>query len=281
MSDTTRKTPLGADSGRRGRALFTFLAVALGLALLAGSCVACAPEVEDVLDCDIESVSDELSEDQRAEARPSVSLHIDITRSAKKRRDELSAAVADVVGFAVEREARLSVGTFGATRSSAGPVDCLEDVALVPDGNNGPRREASMAAMPGEITQMVMAAIEDSPREPATDPMAGFIAGADDARRLASGATDTVVILSDFQATTGCLVPDTDAGAVEPDQIVDGCSDLPDMAGLDLAIAGVGRSNPQPSTEQVERLITIAEGVCERTGATCTVTGSHLPELDR
>jgi hypothetical protein len=154
-------------------------------------------------------------------------------------------------------------------------------VALVPDGNNGDRQDENRQAMPGEVTELVMAAIEASPREGATDPVAGFIAGADDAHRLTSGDTDTVVILSDFLATTGCLVPDPDVGAPDPAEIAGGCSDLPDMAGLDVAVAGVGRSDPQPSTEQVDRLIAIAEQVCEGTGATCTVTGSHLAELDR
>lgn len=282
MSHNNPSIPTCAAGGRRRPAPMTLLATALTVVVLAGTGLACAPaESDSSAPCDIESVREELSDDERAETRPSVSVEIDITRSAKKRRDELAAAITEAVVFAADNGARLSIGTFGATRSSAGPVACLENVVLVPDGNNGDRREENLRNMPGEITDMALAAVEASPREDASDPVAGFIAGADDAHRLASGAADTVVILSDFVATTGCLAPDPDLPSPDPAEIAGWCSDLPDMEDLDVAVAAVGRSDPQPSTEQVDHLIAIAEHVCEGTGATCTVTGSHLPELDR
>ncbi len=110
---------------------------------------------------------------------------------------------------------------------------------------------------------------------------------ADAARRRGDSDRDpfplTLLIHTDGIPTTGCAalpaeVDVTQAGLI--DTLVQNCVDagrLPDAVGVDVVIAGIGRTDQDLSADAVTFLLDLNTALCQAAGATSCRVDPNLP----
>jgi hypothetical protein len=165
----------------------------------------------------------------------------------------------------------VSIATYGGTDAEIESSGCFERGHFRPDFNSAARRADAVPA----LVQAAVAEYERLGGFELSDPTVAYRAGAEKLR--GATAAQSMIIVTDGVPTAGCAalserIDPTDLGQI--DSLVADCTArglLPNLAGVTVFVAGVGRSAEPLSNEAVTFLRNLNQALCEASGATCQV----------
>ena len=187
---------------------------------------------------------------------------------------EQAALVAGVAQATSEECGRLRVERF---RGSASDVDTIVDREVTPEGATDGARDRNRPAVVDEVRRAVQEAVAASPPRGGSDPLGAIARGG---RLLNQDRREhrRLVILSDGVQSHDPNLATAELTAATAPRFVDAAGPLPDLSGIELVVAGVGRvSGSKPPTTYVNGLIAFYNEACRRSGAaSCQVADALL-----
>ena len=187
---------------------------------------------------------------------------------------EQAALVAGVAQATSEECGRLRVERF---RGSASDVDTIVDREVTPEGATDGARDRNRPAVVDEVRRAVQQAVAASPPRGGSDPLGAIARGG---RLLNQDRREhrRLVILSDGVQSHDPNLATAELTAATAPRFVDAAGPLPDLSGIELVVAGVGRvSGSKPPTTYVNGLIAFYNEACRRSGAaSCQVADALL-----
>jgi OOP family OmpA-OmpF porin len=197
---------------------------------------------------------------------------------------DYAAVMRSALQGAVDRRDTVSVAGFSGTESDLGwsVRDRSTDWQL--DNPNADNQRDRRTEATDCLRDAVGAAQRSKPRAPDTDILRALSAAADWLRQ--GTGPRHLVLATDGLVTTGCasLVHARFGADTEIDAIAHACQQAqevrPDeLAGVDVALLGVGRSAPQrpvPTPAQVQWLVRLWQRLCAAAGASCQVSAASV-----
>jgi hypothetical protein len=187
---------------------------------------------------------------------------------------EQVALVAGVAQANSEECGRLRVERF---RGSASDVDTLVDREMTPEGATDGVRDRNRTALVDEVRRSVQEAVAASPPRGGSDPLGAIARGG---RLLNQDRREhrRLVVVTDGVQSHEPNLATADLTAATAARFVDAAGPLPDLSGIELVVAGVGRvSGAKPPTSYVNGLIAFYNEACRRSGAaSCQVADALL-----
>jgi hypothetical protein len=187
---------------------------------------------------------------------------------------EQAALVAGVAQATSEECGRLRVERF---RGSASDVDTIVDREVTPEGATDGARDRNRPAVVDEVRRAVQEAVAASPPRGGSDPLGAIARGG---RLLNQDRREhrRLVILSDGVQSHDPNLATAELTAATAPRFVEAAGPLPDLSGIELVVAGVGRvSGAKPPTTYVNGLIAFYNEACRRSGAaSCQVADALL-----
>jgi hypothetical protein len=187
---------------------------------------------------------------------------------------EQAALVAGVAHATSEECGRLRVERF---RGSASDVDTIVDREVTPKGATDGARDRNRPAVVEEVRRAVQEAVAASPPRGGSDPLGAIARGG---RLLNQDRREhrRLVIVTDGVQSHDPNLATAELTAATAPRFVAAAGPLPDLSGIELVVAGVGRvSGAQPPTSYVNGLITFYTEACRRSGAaSCQVADALL-----
>lgn len=208
---------------------------------------------------------------------------VDGTTSSADQPDRMDSLAHLLDAATADEKLVVSVGSFGGSDAEVRFAPCLDGVLFVSDGNNARTRERNRPDLLDAADEQLVglpSGYETS------DPTSALRAGV---RRLSEATSDgdtfsrTLVVHTDGIPTTGCAALPTEVDPTQPgliDSLVQACVDagrLPDAAGVDVVVAGVGRTDQDLSADAVTFLIDLNTSLCEASGASSCHVDPNLP----
>jgi hypothetical protein len=182
--------------------------------------------------------------------------------------------VAGVAQATSEQCGRLRVERF---RGSASDVDTVVDRDLTPKGATDGARAGNRPAIIEQVRREVEEAVAASPPRGGSDPLGAIARGG---RLLAQEKRDhrRLVVVTDGVQSHEPNLATAELTAATASKFVDAAGPLPDLSGIELVIAGVGRvSGAKPPTSYVNGLVAFYNEACRRSGAaSCQVADALL-----
>lgn len=192
---------------------------------------------------------------------------------------EQVALVAAVAQTTSEQCGRLRVERF---RGSASDIDTIVDRDLTPKGATDGARAANRTAMVEEARRAVEQAVAASPARGGSDPLGAIARGG---RLLNQDRRDhrRLVVVTDGVQSHEPNLATAELTSATASRFVDAAGALPDLAGIDLVVAGIGRvSGAKPPTSYVNGLVAFYAEACRRSGAaSCQVADALLVPVPR
>lgn len=195
---------------------------------------------------------------------------VDVTSSsfASSRGGDYETAISKLTQRTATCSGDLWVATFG--ESSGQTVTLLEQSFQVeaPTENAKRRKREQLAE---EVASTVRDKLSDAAsRTPAsaTDVL-GLMRLIEEAKAQHPDAAHEVLILTDGFTNVGvdpATATSTEAALALADQVA-----VPDLSGMKLTFAGIGRTSTSVPSSVIEQVTAFWQRVCERTGASCTV----------
>lgn len=187
---------------------------------------------------------------------------------------EQAALVAGVAQATSEECGRLRVERF---RGSASDVDTIVDREVTPKGATDGARDRNRAAVVDEVRRAVQEAVAASPPRGGSDPMGAIARGG---RLLHQDRREhrRLVVVTDGVQSHDPNLATAELTAASASRFVDAAGPLPDLSGIELVVAGVGRvSGAKPPTSYVNGLVAFYNEACRRSGAaSCQVADALL-----
>ena len=187
---------------------------------------------------------------------------------------EQATLVAGVAQATSEECGRLRVERF---RGSASDVDTIVDREMTPDGATDGVRDRNRSAVVDGVRQAVQEAVAASPPRGGSDPLGAIGRGA---RLLNQERREhrRLVIVTDGVQSHEPNLATAELTAATASRFVDAAGPLPDLSGIELVVAGVGRvSGAKPPTSYVNGLLAFYNEACRRSGAaSCQVADALL-----
>jgi hypothetical protein len=187
---------------------------------------------------------------------------------------EQATLVAGVAQATSEECGRLRVERF---RGSASDVDTIVDRDLTPEGATDTVRDRNRAAVVDEVRRGVQEAAAASPPRGGSDPLGAIARGG---RLLNQDRREhrRLVVVTDGVQSHEPNLATAELTAATASRFVDRAGSVPDLAGIELVVAGVGRvSGARPPTSYVNGLIAFYNEACRRSGAaSCQVADALL-----
>jgi hypothetical protein len=187
---------------------------------------------------------------------------------------EQAALVAGVAEATSEECGRLRVERF---RGSASDVDTIVDREVTPEGATDGARDRNRPAVVDEVRRAVQEAVAASPPRGGSDPLGAIARGG---RLLNQDRSEhrRLVILSDGVQSHDPNLATAELTVATAPRFVEAAGPLPDLSGIELVVAGVGRvSGAKPPTTYVNGLIAFYNEACRRSGAaSCQVADALL-----
>lgn len=187
---------------------------------------------------------------------------------------EQAELVAGVAQATSEECGRLRVERF---RGSASDVDTIVDREMTPKGATDGARDRNRAAVVEEVRRAVQEAVVASPPRGSSDPLGAIARGG---RLLNQDKRDhrRLVVITDGVQSHEPNLATAELTATTAARFVDAAGPLPDLSGIELVVAGVGRvSGAKPPTSYVNGLVAFYNEVCRRSGAAaCNVADALL-----
>ena len=187
---------------------------------------------------------------------------------------EQATLVAGVARATSEECGRLRVERF---RGSASDVDTIVDREVTPKGATDATRDRNRAAVVDEVRRAVEEAVAASPPRGGSDPLGAIARGG---RLLSQDRREhrRLVVVTDGVQSHGPNLATAELTAATASRYVDAAGPLPDLSGIELVVAGVGRvSGAKPPTTYVNGLMAFYNEACRRSGAaSCQVADALL-----
>ena len=180
----------------------------------------------------------------------------------------------------------VSIGSFGGSDAEVRFSPCLDGVLFVPDGNNHRTRTATDPACSTPPTSSSPPWRRATTRATRRARCAPACAASPTTRRHGGDDdpfTRTLVIHTDGIPTTGCAALPAQVDVSQPglvDTLVGACVDagqLPDATGVDIVVAGVGRTDQDLTADAVTFLLQLTTSLCAATGAASCRVDPNLP----
>lgn len=203
--------------------------------------------------------------------------------SATQADDGLRAEQVDLVTSVAqttsEQCGRLRVERF---RGSASDVDTLLDRDLTPQGATDATRARNRPAVVDQVRRSVAEAMAASPAHGASDPLGAIGRGARLLNQDNRQHRRLVVVTDGVQSHDPNLAT-AELTAATASRFVDAAGPLPDLSGIDLVVAGVGRvTGAKPPTSYVNGLLAFYDEACRRgAAASCQITDALLVPAPR
>ena len=179
------------------------------------------------------------------------------------------------VAEATSRECgRLRVERF---RGSASDIDTIVDRDVTPTGATAGVRDRNRPGVVDDVRRAVQAAVAASPPRGGSDPLGAIARGGRLLTQDRRQHRRLVVITDGVQSHDPNLATAELTVATAP-RFVDAAGPLPDLSGIELVVAGVGRvSGAKPPTSYVNGLMAFYNEACRRSGAaSCQVADALL-----
>jgi hypothetical protein len=198
--------------------------------------------------------------------------------SSTQSNPELIAEQIDVVTAVARRTSdecgRLRVERF---RGSASDVDLILDRDVTPEGATPGNRDRNRDDLLAEVRQTVEQGMAAAPAQGGSDPVGAMGRGA---RLLGQEQRDhkqLIMVTDGVQSSEPNLATDK-LTATTASSFVDQAGTLPDLAGIDLVVTGVGHvTGAQPPSSYINGLVAFYKEVCTRSGAaSCQVVDALL-----
>lgn len=182
--------------------------------------------------------------------------------------------VASIAQATSEECGRLRVERF---RGSASDVDTIVDREMTPQGATDGARDRNRAAVVDEVRRAVQEAVAASPPRGGSDPL-GAIARGGRLLNQDRRAHRRLVVVTDGVQSHEPNLATAELTAATASRFLDAAGPLPDLSGIDVVVAGVGRvSGAKPPTSYVNGLIAFYNEACRRSGAaSCQVADALL-----
>jgi hypothetical protein len=182
--------------------------------------------------------------------------------------------VAGIAQATSEECGRLRVERF---RGSASDVDTIVDREMTPKGATDGVRDRNRAAVVDDVRRAVQEAVAASPPRGGSDPLGAIARG----RRLLNQDRREhrrLVVITDGVQSHEPNLATAELTAATASRFLDAAGPLPDLSGIDVVVAGVGRvSGAKPPTSYVNGLIAFYNEACRRSGAaSCQVADALL-----
>jgi hypothetical protein len=169
---------------------------------------------------------------------------------------------------------RLRVERF---RGSASDVDTILDRDVTPEGATGGNRDRNRDELLDEVRQTVEQGMASAAAQGGSDPVGAMGRGA---RLLGQEERDhkQLILVTDGIQSSEPNLATEELTAATASSFVDQAGTLPDLAGIDLVVTGIGRvSGTQPPSSYINGLVAFYEEVCSRSGAaSCKVVDALL-----
>lgn len=260
---------------RRGSVVLTAVALAGSAWSIASTWPAGTAAAGDSAACDLP-----LGDQDHHEADGALVVMVDGTVSSENESDRVGDLVDFVEATTDDATYVLSVGSFGGSDDEVRYSDCFDGTVFVPDGNNARTRARNRPELI-EGLEAGLAGLHNGYE--ASDPTSALRAGI---RRLDGvEGSRLLVIHTDGIATAGCAALPEQVNVDDPgliDSLVSACVDagqLPPGDGIEIVIAGIGRTDQDLDAPSVSFLIDLNTALCKATGATCRVD-PNLPAGD-
>ncbi|MEA2702946.1 MAG: hypothetical protein QOD63_891 [Actinomycetota bacterium] len=203
---------------------------------------------------------------------------VEVDGSATQNDPKLIAEQVEVVTAVARRTSdecgRLRVERF---RGSASDVDVVIDRDVTPEGATAGNRDRNRDELLAEVRKTVEQGLATGPAQGGSDPVGAMGRGA---RLLGQEQRDhrqLVMVTDGIQSSQPNLATDN-LTAASAGSFVDQAGTLPDLAGIDLVVTGIGRvTGPQPPSSYINGLVAFYKEVCTRSGAaSCQVVDALL-----
>jgi hypothetical protein len=203
---------------------------------------------------------------------------VDGTTSSVAQTDRVDDLARLVDATTTDRTVAVTVGSFGGSDAEVRFSPCLDGDAFVAKGNNARTRERNRGDLIDGLHE-VLAALPSGYES--SDPTSALRAGVE---RLtdSDAATRVLVMHTDGIPTTGCAALPAQVTVDEPglvERMASACVDagqIPAADGVDIVIAGIGRTDTDLGADAVTFLLALNTALCEASGATCHVD-ANLP----
>ena len=159
---------------------------------------------------------------------------------------------------------RLRVERF---RGSASDVDLIIDRDVTPEGSTAGNRDRNRDDLLAEVEQKVEQGLAAAPAQGGSDPVGAMGRGARILGQEERKHRQLIMVTDGVQSSEPNLATDK-LTAASASSFVDQAGTLPDLAGIDLVVTGIGRvSGPQPPSSYINGLVAFYEEACARSGA--------------
>lgn len=199
------------------------------------------------------------------------SVFVDVTGSGfgPHIRQEHESAIASVAKRTASCSGSISVDTFGS--SSGQTVNLVQQSFAIeaPTENALIRKQEKLAA---ELTSTVMSRLDQAAALTPTSStdVLGILRLFQEAKAQHPDATSEGLVLTDGFTNVG--VDPAAAGSIEAASALADQVAVPDLSGVDLTFAGIGRTNAAVPSSVIEQVTAFWKRVCERSNAdSCTV----------